>query len=76
MRILDIGCPDFAAASRNREMVENHENAAGYQLVEAVLRGWPSRKPLPNWIPQGKLPTIGKHEAREIEAYGMHELEE
>ncbi len=76
MRILDIGCPDFDAASRNRDMVENHECTAGYQLVESVLKGWPRRKPLPGWIPQGNLPQIGNHEAREIGEYGMHELDE
>ena len=56
---VDVGCPDFWAAARNREMVKHRRNIIGYLMVEAVLKGWPMLKRLPDWMPRGTLPKIG-----------------
>lgn len=68
----DVGCDDFDSAERNRGMVARKENISGYIQIEAIVKAWPSRKPLPYWIPQGDLPQVGKGE--NIHRYGMHEV--
>ena len=53
-------------------MVSLKENISGYLFIEALVRSWPRGKPLPEEL-YGTLPTVGKHEAREL--YGFHEVE-
>ncbi len=72
MRFRDIGCDDFEKAARNREMVAQKRNISWYLMVETFLRGWPLTKPLPSWIPLGRIPMISKHE----NLWGMHVIDE
>lgn len=72
----DTGCDDFGRAARNRKMVANKENIIGYLWVEAVVKSHPHGKPLPEWVPQGSLPIVGKHEIRNFERYGFHIIDE
>ena len=57
---IDIGCDDLEKAARNREMVVKGLNISGYISVEEFLKGHPTRKKLPDWIPQGVLPIVDK----------------
>ena len=68
----DIGCADFREATRNREMVAKKRNVIGYVEVETALAGTPSKTPLPDWIPRGKLPSITKEDLRRA-TRAMHE---
>ena len=64
-RCQDVGCPDFAAAARNRERIKNRENNEGYLRVENYLDHAPLKWGLPDWIQQGALPTVGKRDWRQ-----------
>ena len=68
-------CSSYSAAARNRIMVRLKQNVVGYQMVEAVLRGWPTRKPLPLWIPQGNLRKVGNVSDFALDQAGSHEVE-
>lgn len=72
----DVGCNDFAAAARNREMIANKENIVWWLWMESVRDKCPYSKPLPYWIPQGDIPKIGKREEREARQYGMYIMDE
>ena len=65
-------CSDYIRAKENRRMVRLKRNIEGYLFAEALIRSWPKRKPLPEWL-HGKLPSVGKKEAREL--HGFHEVE-
>ncbi len=67
-------CVDLEAAARNRKMVAEKRNIFGYQYIEAVVKAWPRNKPLPAWIPMGKLPVINKSER--INDYGIYIIED
>ncbi len=71
---IDVGCPDFEAAARNRRMIDGNDKIIGYQFIEAFVRAWPRNKPLPEWIPLGKLPTINKSERENVNSYGIYEI--
>ena len=71
MKIVDIGCEDFEAAFRNRKMISNKENITGYLLIEAIVKSWPHGEFLPTWM-YGRLPIVGKEEARELYKYGIY----
>ncbi len=66
-------CENYKRATENRRMVKLKQNISGYLFIEALVRGWPHNKPLPEWL-WGRLPTVGKYEARELN--GFHEVEE
>ncbi len=70
--IIDLLCEDYSRAKANRRMVKLGGNIQGYLFIEALVRSWPHKKPLPEWL-WGTLPTVGKHEARELN--GFHEVE-
>ncbi len=70
----DIGCDDFEMAALNRRMVRLKQNITGYLWIEAVVKGWPRSKALPEWL-YGTLPTVGKHEARDLHKYGMYTID-
>jgi hypothetical protein len=53
-------------------MVRLKQNIEGYLFIEALVRSWPRNKRLPDAL-LGTLPSIGKHEARELN--GFHEIE-
>ena len=74
MIIIDCGCDDFAAAARKRQMVRLKQNIEGYLWIEALVRGWPHKKPLPEWL-FGHIPTIGREEEREMSQYGIYEID-
>jgi hypothetical protein len=71
--MIDLMCLDYSAAKRNRRMVKLKENISGYLYIEALIRGWPKKKPLPEWL-FGHVPSISKTESREL--YGFHEVKE
>ncbi len=77
---VDVGCEDFKAAARNRRMVRLKQKISGYLFIEAVIRGWPHRKPLPEWL-YGSIPTIHRYEYedrnedRYLHSLGMHRIE-
>ena len=75
VRIIDCGCDDLAAAARNRRRIKSGENLTWWLWYEAVVKSWPLRKPLPFWLPQGELPKVGKHEAKELREHGIYELD-
>ncbi len=66
-------CTDLNAAKRNRHMVKYELNTSGYLFVESLVKGWPRKKPLPEWL-WGYIPSVGKHEVREL--FGFHEIKE
>ena len=35
---MDIGCPDFEQAKRNREMIAKKRNITGYQELEGIKK--------------------------------------
>lgn len=70
MRI-DLFCKDYSRAKTNRRMVRLKQNISGYVQIEALVRGWPRSKPLPEWL-WGHIPSVGKTESREL--YGFHEV--
>ena len=72
---VDIGCDDFGSAARNRKRIKSKDNLTWWLWYEAVVKGWPFRKPLPFWLPQGGLPKVGKYEARELYQYGIYEVD-
>ena len=67
-------CIDLEAAARNRRMVAEKRNISGYEIIEAVVKAWPRNKPLPEWIPVGKLPKIDKSEKGKMNQYGIYEI--
>ena len=67
-------CTDLEAAARNRKMIAEKRNIVGYQFIEAVVKSWPRNKPLPEWIPLGKLPSIDKSERGNMKSYGIYEI--
>ena len=69
--MIDLLCEDYKAAAHNRRMVRLKRNIEGYLFIEALVRSWPRSKPLPEEL-WGTLPSIGKHEARELN--GFHEV--
>jgi len=58
--LINIGCGDLEKAKRNREMVAKKLYVSGYIKVEEFLKGYSTKKKLPDWIPRGNLPTIDK----------------
>jgi len=71
--IIDLLCLNYKAAARNRRMVRLKQNISEYVRIEAKVKSWPKGKRLPDEL-LGTLPTVGKHEAREL--YGFHEVKE
>jgi len=71
--MIDLMCSDYQAAKRNRRMVKLKLNISEYVRIENLVKGWPKNKRLPDQL-LGNLPTVGKHEAREL--YGFHEVKE
>ena len=65
-------CSDYLSAKRNRRMVKLKQNIEGYVFIEALVRSWPRNKRLPDAL-YGTLPSVGKHEAREL--HGFHEVD-
>ena len=72
MKVIDLMCLDYVAAARNRRMVRLKQNIEGYLFIEDKVRNWPRGKRLPDAL-LGTLPSIGKHEARELN--GFHEVD-
>ncbi len=72
---IDLLCSDYAAAACNRRMVRLKQNIDGYLWIENLVRTWPRKKPLPMWL-YGRLPSVGKQEARELYQYGIYEIKE
>ena len=70
--IIDLLCDDYSKAKANRRMVRLKQNIEGYLFIEQLVRSWPRNKRLPDAL-LGTLPSIGKHEARELN--GFHEVE-
>ena len=70
--MIDLLCSDYKAAADNRRMVKLKQNIEGYLFIEALVRNWPHNKRLPDAL-LGTLPSIGKHEAREL--HGFHEVD-
>jgi hypothetical protein len=54
-------------------MVKLKQNISGYLFIEALIRGWPHKKPLPEWL-YGYIPSVSGTEAKEL--YGFHEVKE
>ena len=71
--MIDLLCSDYKAAARNRRMVRLKQNIEGYLFIEQLVRNWPRNKRLPDAL-LGTLPSVGKHEARELN--GFHEVNE
>ena len=67
-------CRDVNAAKRNRE--RQHKNLGWWLWYEVFIETYPRNKPLPGWIPLGKLPTIDKSERRAMKGYGIYEIDE
>ena len=74
-KIIDIGCDDFDAAARNREMIRNKDKIINYLRIEAALRGLSLKKALPVWIPTGTLPVVNKKDWHQFggEPSGLYE---
>ena len=70
--IIDLLCDDYSKAKANRRMVKLKQNIEGYLFIEQLVRRWPRNKRLPDAL-LGTLPSIGKHEAREL--HGFHEVD-
>jgi len=70
--IIDLLCDDYSKAKANRRMVKLKQNIEGYLFIEQLVRSWPRNKRLPDAL-LGTLPSIGKHEARELN--GFHEVD-
>jgi len=71
--MIDLLCEDYSKAKDNRRMVRLKQNIEGYLFIEQLVRNWPRNKRLPDAL-LGTLPSIGKHEAREL--HGFHEVNE
>ncbi len=69
--MIDLLCSDYKAAADNRKMVRLKQNIEGYLFIEALVRGWPRKKPLPERL-FGYVPLVGKNE----NLYGFHEVKE
>ncbi len=72
---MDVGCDDFEKAALNRERIAKKQNVLGYIEVEIALKGCPFGKPLPKWIPQGKLPTISEEELKKLRRLGFFRVD-
>ena len=72
LMVSDFMCADYERAARNRVMVRLKLNIEGYLFIENLVRNWPHKKPLPEYL-CGHLPTVGKHEGGDL--YGFHEVE-
>ena len=62
---IDLMCENYRAAAINRRMVKEGLNIEGYLFIEALVRNWPHKKRLPEWL-LGTIPSISKHEARNM----------
>ena len=62
MTRIDIGCDDFEAAARNREMVKEKRNIIAYLEVESAIAHTPRGQPLATWIPRGELTFVGRRD--------------
>ena len=71
---IDLGCEDFRAARRNREMVKHKRKISGYLYYELRLRGLSLGQTLPKDIPQGELMKVSKKEYREYFGNSLHEI--
>ena len=71
--MIDLLCSDYKAAARNRRMIKLKQNIEGYLFIEALVRNWPRKKPLPEWL-YGHIPSVSKTEAKNL--YGFHKVEE
>jgi len=67
----DVGCDNLRKAALNRERVK--KVYPWWSWYETVVKSWPKNKPFPYWIPLGNLPSVSKHEERELK--GFHEVE-
>ncbi len=74
-RGMDLMCLDYQQAAENREMVRLKQNIEGYLFIEALVRSWPRKKPLPEWL-YGHLPVVNGQEAKELYRYGVYEINE
>lgn len=66
---IDLLCDDYSRAKANRRMVRLKQNISGYLFIEALVRNWPRKKPLPEWL-WGTLPSVDKNEKLD----GFHEV--
>ena len=69
---MNLLCDNYIRARDNRQMVRLKQNIEGYLYIEQLVRSWPRNKRLPDKL-LGTLPSIGKHEARELN--GFHEVD-
>jgi len=72
---MDLLCTDYERAGDNREMVRLKQNIDGYLFIEQLVRSWPRNKLLPERL-LGNLPSLSKHETRNLYSYGLHEVNE
>jgi hypothetical protein len=63
---LDIGCPDFDQAKRNREMVASGDKVAGYIEIEEAVEHTPLDQPMPKKVTLGEIPYITNNELKEL----------
>ena len=73
--IMDLMCEDYERAKDNRTMVRLKRNIEGYLHIEQLVKNWPRNKLLPDSL-LGNIPSLGKHESRNIHQYGIHEVNE
>ncbi len=71
---IDLMCESYKRAAANRQTIRLKQNISGYLEIEAIVRSWPYKKPLPNWITQGNLPKIGNTSNRAMHQGGFHEV--
>ena len=65
-------CEDYTKAKENRERQFDPQYLVWWHQYESWLKSYPRKKRLPDWA-IGNVPSIGKHEARELN--GFHEIE-
>lgn len=56
----DIGCDDFQRAKENRERIASGYASRYWDWLDHALQRTPIGKPLPPWVPQGDLPSVGR----------------
>ena len=72
METIDLLCSDYERAAANRQMVRLKQNIEGYLFIEALIRSWPRKKPLPAQL-LGYILSVGGHEGRELS--GFHRVD-
>jgi len=77
-KVTDIGVDDFERAEYNRFIVKHKMFTTFYEMVERFFAHTPLGKALPDWMPRGELPQIGKKEGQQFsgEQSGFHTEDE